>query len=141
MSEHALKCESHAIFKQNYTQKLLMAFKMAYFCCFCLIGNLDFPDFVQRGFYDINVWYHISLWRFIQDSFHLIQFLMENYLTSLGIEPERRLMRIAFHCPANQPPGTCAKNILKHKRHATLFLKHFDWLKFVNNQSKGLKNR
>ena len=33
-----------AIFKQNYTQKLLSVFKMAFSCCFILEGNLDFRD-------------------------------------------------------------------------------------------------
>ena len=31
MSEPALKCENNAILKQNYAQKLFIAFKMAYF--------------------------------------------------------------------------------------------------------------
>ena len=30
MSEHALKCENNASFKQIYTIKLFIAFKMAY---------------------------------------------------------------------------------------------------------------
>ena len=39
MSELALKCEkNNAIFKQNYTQKLFIAFKMAYSCCLRLGG-------------------------------------------------------------------------------------------------------
>ena len=48
MSEPALKCENNVIFKQNYAQKLFIAFKMAYSFCFGLIGNLDFPDFLQK---------------------------------------------------------------------------------------------
>ena len=36
MSKPALKCENNAIFKQNYAQKLFIAFKMAYSCCFGL---------------------------------------------------------------------------------------------------------
>ena len=50
MSEPAQKCENYAIFKQNYTLKLFVAFKMAYSCCFSLGGNLDFPDFLQKKF-------------------------------------------------------------------------------------------
>ena len=50
MSEPAQKCENYAIFKQNYTLKLFVAFKMAYSCCFGLWGNLDFPDFLQKSF-------------------------------------------------------------------------------------------
>ena len=54
MSEPAQKCENYAIFKQNYTLKLFVAFKMAYSCCFSLGGNLDFPEFLQKKFYNIN---------------------------------------------------------------------------------------
>ena len=50
MSEPAQKCENYAIFKQNYTLKLFVAFKMAYSCCFSLGGNLDFLDFLQKSF-------------------------------------------------------------------------------------------
>ena len=54
MSEPALKCENNAIFKQIYPLKLFIAFKMAYSGCFSLGGNLDFPDFLQKKFYNIN---------------------------------------------------------------------------------------
>ena len=54
MSEPAQKCENYAIFKQNYTLKLFVAFKMAYSCCFSLGGNLDFLDFLQKKFYNID---------------------------------------------------------------------------------------
>ena len=54
MSEPALKCENNAIFMQNYVQKLFIALKMAYSFCFGLRGNLDFPDFLQKKFYNIN---------------------------------------------------------------------------------------
>ena len=33
---------------------LFIAFKMAYSFCFGLRGNLDFPDFLQKQFYNIN---------------------------------------------------------------------------------------
>ena len=48
MFEPALNCQDNAIFKQNYSLKLFVAFKMAYYCCFSLGGNLDFPDFLQK---------------------------------------------------------------------------------------------
>ena len=48
MSEPAQKCVNNAIFKQNYAQKLFITFKMTYYCCFGLRGNLDFPDFLQK---------------------------------------------------------------------------------------------
>ena len=51
MSEHALKCENIAIFNQIYSLNIL---KMAYSCCFSLGGNLDFPEFLQKKFYNIN---------------------------------------------------------------------------------------
>ena len=54
MSEPALKCKNNASFKKIYTIKLLIAFKMAYSCCFSLEGNLDFPEFLQKKFYNIN---------------------------------------------------------------------------------------
>ena len=51
MLEPTKTCENNeAIFKQNYTQKLFIAFKMAYSCCFGLRGNLNFPDFLQKTF-------------------------------------------------------------------------------------------
>ena len=46
MSEPALKCENNASFKEIFTLKLFIAFKMAYSCCFSLGGNLDFPEFL-----------------------------------------------------------------------------------------------
>ena len=54
MSEPALKCENSAIFKPNYAQKQFIAFKMAYSFYFGLRGNLDFQDFLQKKFYNIN---------------------------------------------------------------------------------------
>ena len=56
MSKLALKCVNNAIFKQIYTLKLLIAFKMAYSCCFSSGGNLDFLEFLQKKFYNINYW-------------------------------------------------------------------------------------
>ena len=63
MSEPAQKCENYAIFKQNYTPELLIALKMVYSCFFGLRGNLDFPDFLQKKFYNIN--YGIITWPFV----------------------------------------------------------------------------
>ena len=54
MSEPAQRRENHAIFKQNYTPELFIAFKMVYSCCFSLGGNLDFTEFLQKKFYNIN---------------------------------------------------------------------------------------
>ena len=54
MSEPAQKCENCGIFKQNYTLKVFVAFKTANSCCFTLRGNLNFPDFLQKKFYNIN---------------------------------------------------------------------------------------
>ena len=50
MSDTALKCENNPSFKQIYTLKLFIAFKMAYSCCFSLRGDLEFPEFLQKGF-------------------------------------------------------------------------------------------
>ena len=49
MSEPALKCEKLGFFKQNFTLKLFIAFKLAYSCCLGLRGNLNFPDFLQKS--------------------------------------------------------------------------------------------
>ena len=54
MFEPALKCENNAIFNQSYSLKLFIIFKMAYSCSFSLRGNLDFTDFVQKKFYNID---------------------------------------------------------------------------------------
>ena len=54
MSEPALKCENNARFKQIDTLKLFIAFKMAHSWCFSFGGNLDFPEFLQNKFYNIN---------------------------------------------------------------------------------------
>ena len=43
-------------FKQNYTPELLIALKMVYSCFFGWRGNLDFPDFLKKMFYNINSW-------------------------------------------------------------------------------------
>ena len=53
MSEPAQKCENYAIFKQNFTQKLFISFKI-YSCAYGFRGNLEFPDFPPKKFYNIN---------------------------------------------------------------------------------------
>ena len=50
-SEPALKFENYASFKQIYTLKLFVAFKMAYSFCFSWGWNLEF---FQKKFYNIN---------------------------------------------------------------------------------------
>ena len=54
MSEPAQKYENNAIFKQKYIQKLFISFKISYSGCFDFRGNLEFPDFLQKTFYNIN---------------------------------------------------------------------------------------
>ena len=54
MSELALKCENNAIFKQNYSKKLFISFKISYSCCFGFRGNLEFPEFIHKKFNNIN---------------------------------------------------------------------------------------
>ena len=56
MFEPELKYEHNTIFKQNYSLKLFITFKIAYSCCFCFRGNLDFPDLLQKKFYNIDYW-------------------------------------------------------------------------------------
>ena len=54
MIEHALKCENNAIFEYNFTPKLFIAFKMAYYYYFIFEGNLDFLDFLKKQFYNMD---------------------------------------------------------------------------------------
>ena len=54
MSEPSQKCDNNAIFKQNYTKKLLISFKISYSCCSGFRGNLEFLDFLQKKFYNID---------------------------------------------------------------------------------------
>ena len=61
MFEPALKCEHNAIFKQNYSLKLFIGFKMACICSFSLEGNLDFPDLVQKSFITLTTGLQPSL--------------------------------------------------------------------------------
>ena len=53
MYEAALKCEKYAIFKQNYTPKLFIAFKMA-FLLVQLREKFRFSRFPPKKFYNIN---------------------------------------------------------------------------------------
>ena len=43
-----------SFFKESFTQKLFIAYKMTNYCCFGLRENLDFPDFIREKFYNIN---------------------------------------------------------------------------------------
>ena len=55
MSQPAVqKFENNVSFKQIYTIKLFIAFKMAYSWCFSLGGNLDFPELLQKRFMTPN---------------------------------------------------------------------------------------
>ena len=54
MSEPALECDNNASYEQIYTLKLFIAFKMPFSCSFSFGGNLDFPEFLQKSFYNIN---------------------------------------------------------------------------------------
>ena len=54
MSKPAQKCKNNALFKQNNALELFISLKMTISCCFGLRGNLDFPDFLQIKFYNIN---------------------------------------------------------------------------------------
>ena len=77
MSEPALKCENNAIFKQNYTQKLFISFKISYYCCFGLRGNLEFPNFLQKKFYNINYsWSVIPIFKWAKSSLFLFIFVL-----------------------------------------------------------------
>ena len=55
MSEPSQKCDNNAIFKQKYTQKLLISFQISYSCSFGFRRNLEFPDFLQKKLYNIEL--------------------------------------------------------------------------------------
>ena len=55
------KMSKQCYFKQNNALELFISLKMAISCCFGLRGNLDFPDFLQIKFYNIN--YRSNFWR------------------------------------------------------------------------------
>ena len=46
----------------NY-QKLSISFKISHSCCFGLRGNLEFTDFLQKKFYNINYRTNIQIER------------------------------------------------------------------------------
>ena len=55
MSEPALKCESH--FQAKLYSKTVHCFKNDLILLFSgLKGNLNFPDFLQKKFYNIYYW-------------------------------------------------------------------------------------
>ena len=54
MSEPAQKGSNQAIIKLNYTLELFITLEMVYYCCFSLGGNLDFLDFTNKNFHNIN---------------------------------------------------------------------------------------
>ena len=53
MFETAQQCQDNAIFKQNYSLKLFITFKMACSCCFS-IGESRFSRFPPKKFYNID---------------------------------------------------------------------------------------
>ena len=60
MSEPILKCENNAIFKQKYTLKLIIAFKILQFS---LKGKSIFSRFPPKKFYNINYCFPLRLFR------------------------------------------------------------------------------
>ena len=55
MFEPTQKCLNNAISKQNYTLNLFIAVKLTCSCRFSLRGNLDFLDFIKKGFITSNI--------------------------------------------------------------------------------------
>ena len=56
MYEISQKCENNAIFKQNYTHKLFISFKLSYSCCFGYLDKSRITRFPPKKFYNINIW-------------------------------------------------------------------------------------
>ena len=66
------------IFKQNNALELFISLKIAISCCFGLRGNLDFPHFFQKKFYNINYRssFSLILWfpmQFVEPEPHFTQ--------------------------------------------------------------------
>ena len=84
MPEPAQKCENNDIFKQNNALELLIYLKMAIFCCFGLRGNLDFPDFLQLKFYNINYrWGTFFYLHFLKRKAEIYTFCLWNSLQTI----------------------------------------------------------
>ena len=49
MSERAQKCDKYAL-------EMFIALKIVISCCFVVRRNLDFRDFLQKNFFNINYW-------------------------------------------------------------------------------------
>ena len=117
--------------KQNYAQKLFIAFKMTISCCFCLRGNLYFPDFLQNKFYNINYRYPLqalttwtvnarswwSIWSTVKDWF-------KPFLTKLRLNLYFLIGRFRINV-------TWSKYVLKKKR-GRLLMKWEQWLSFLS---------
>ena len=84
---------SQAIFKQSYTLELFISLKMAISCCFGLRGNLDFPDFPQKKFYNINYWLNLR-----KDRYQLSD-AVENKVTAVELGTGVTAL-FDGHCPA-----------------------------------------
>ena len=58
MPKLAQKCENNVTSKQNYASTVAIALKMVYPCCFSSGGggNLNFLEFLQKKFYNIDNW-------------------------------------------------------------------------------------
>ena len=54
MSEPTVKCENNA--GKTILKKLFHSLKISYFCSFGYRGNLEFLEFLQKKFYNINYW-------------------------------------------------------------------------------------
>ena len=51
---YQVKCENYTIFKQNCTLELFIAVLTWPILVVSVMGNLDFPDFLPKKFYNIN---------------------------------------------------------------------------------------
>ena len=60
MYDSALKCENNSIFEQIFTLELFIDFIVAYYCCFNLGGNLDFPELLQKSFITSTTGQHLK---------------------------------------------------------------------------------
>ena len=45
---------------------------MTHSCCFCKRGNQDFPEFIEKKFYNIDYWTTLQLERIVTKGTHFI---------------------------------------------------------------------
>ena len=123
-------------FKQNFTLELFVAFKTANSCCFGLRGNLDFPDFLQKQFYNINYWptksqldlpLQIRRWKSVEPdvtclratTFHRRLWRHPSIITARDASQQHEAAKAYRHLAATGQQARLAKLCLRRRNEAT----------------------